>query len=571
MKIKLFTCILMLSVLFPVFASAQKVRMKYATKLMEKKEYIEAIEYFEDLAGIRGCDPKVLELAAFCNRKIGNYRKAEYWLSKLMRSKSPLPKHYVLYFRALLDNGKYKKAMIVYKEYMEKGFHDTVLDEYFSNGNFFQKNQLDSSEVCLFSLPMNSFHNELTPALRGNELFFGYAKRERHKGRLTSLNPGNIELRMADVYSETEIIENRSWKTANAKLNKETYVNFSLDSKTIFLNKVDRRKNKQLYWGKGDSLDINRLQKFTYNSRKYSVGRATLSPNGKYLVFSSDMKGSVGGVDLWVSEWKDEKWQQPQNLGENINTHEDEVMPNFVNDSTLCFSSEGLPGFGRFDMFLVGFKDGVVGKARNMGSPVNSYKSEIGVCWSPQYGQYLFASDRERSYDIYVYKKVKPKKQINQPVEMEEVKKEEILVENKKEPEVESIQVASVEKHQKEKVDVNKAEQREIATVTPEEQNTLLIEEEEVQPSKVLAEGEGFYYAIQVMAVWKCSEADSYFEMMFKEDKNSFEVVEEDGWLKYRTGHFNSYREALENANDLGYSQVYIVRMNATQVIRKIK
>lgn len=65
----------------------------------------------------------------------------------------------------------------------------------------------------------------------------------------------------------------------------------------------------------------------------------TLSVDGKVLVFVSNRKGGIGGLDLWYSI-RDAAgtWSKPQ-LYPNINTPGDEVSPHFGSDGKFYFSS----------------------------------------------------------------------------------------------------------------------------------------------------------------------------------------------------------------------------------------
>ena len=62
-----------------------------------------------------------------------------------------------------------------------------------------------------------------------------------------------------------------------------------------------------------------------------------------------------GAEDIYVSFWDDttKSWQEPKNLGPQINTPLQELTPFLAPDNkTLFFSSNGLPGFGSRDIFV---------------------------------------------------------------------------------------------------------------------------------------------------------------------------------------------------------------------------
>jgi OmpA-OmpF porin, OOP family len=50
------------------------------------------------------------------------------------------------------------------------------------------------------------------------------------------------------------------------------------------------------------------------------LGGPCLSYDGKYLYFSSNMKGGIGGIDIWYSTRNGKTWSAPKNLGKPINT-----------------------------------------------------------------------------------------------------------------------------------------------------------------------------------------------------------------------------------------------------------
>lgn len=78
-----------------------------------------------------------------------------------------------------------------------------------------------------------------------------------------------------------------------------------------------------------------------------------LSPSGKTVVFASNRPGGRGGLDLWSSN-RDENgvWQPPVNLGDALNSSDDEITPHFASEDSLYFSSNGFGGAGGFEIFL---------------------------------------------------------------------------------------------------------------------------------------------------------------------------------------------------------------------------
>ena len=72
----------------------------------------------------------------------------------------------------------------------------------------------------------------------------------------------------------------------------------------------------------------------------------TPTPDGRYLYFTADNRPEGNGQeDIWVSELKDGKWKQAQNIGKPINNNYDETIDNVSTDgNTLLMSGD----FGRY-------------------------------------------------------------------------------------------------------------------------------------------------------------------------------------------------------------------------------
>ncbi|MBL6447873.1 OmpA family protein [Fulvivirga sp. 29W222] len=117
----------------------------------------------------------------------------------------------------------------------------------------------------------------------------------------------------------------------------------------------------------------------------------SLSSDGRILYFISNRGGGIGGRDIWVS-YLDEKdqWSSPTNLGSSINTPNDEVSP-FIhpNNVTLYFASNGLTGFGGFDIFYTERKGTNWSEPKNIGYPINTSADQVSL---------FITSDGEKGY-----------------------------------------------------------------------------------------------------------------------------------------------------------------------------
>ncbi|HEY8936447.1 MAG TPA: OmpA family protein [Cyclobacteriaceae bacterium] len=108
----------------------------------------------------------------------------------------------------------------------------------------------------------------------------------------------------------------------------------------------------------------------------------SLSADGRTLYFVSDRRGGIGRRDIWTS-YKNEKgeWTKAKNIGRTINTVYDEISPFIhVNNRVLYFASNGLTGFGGYDIYY-SEKDtaGLWSPPVNFGAPINNHEDQFSL------------------------------------------------------------------------------------------------------------------------------------------------------------------------------------------------
>ena len=116
------------------------------------------------------------------------------------------------------------------------------------------------------------------------------------------------------------------------------------------------------------------------------------SPDGRTLYFSSNRKvrgrqaTSYGGLDLYSAQMDSRgRFSRVKNLGPEINTPGNELFPYMADDMKLYFSSDGHPGYGGLDLFVVKRANGRT-VIENLAQPVNSTGDDFGI--------FLFRADR---------------------------------------------------------------------------------------------------------------------------------------------------------------------------------
>ncbi|MBK6760347.1 MAG: PD40 domain-containing protein [Ignavibacteria bacterium] len=157
-----------------------------------------------------------------------------------------------------------------------------------------------------------------------------------------------------------------------------------------------------------DNGALNLGHPLTALNGPFFVSHPAISPDGTRLVFVSDRVGGEGGLDLWISDRRDDlSWSTPIGLGRAVNSIEDEISPTFLSADTLLFASNGIGGKGGFDIFFSIFRDG----AWQEPIPLDWLNTEFDEsdCIILPDGSQVFASNRPGGaggLDLWVAKRI---------------------------------------------------------------------------------------------------------------------------------------------------------------------
>ncbi len=198
---------------------------------------------------------------------------------------------------------------------------------------------------------------------------------------------------------------------------------FSPDGSTMYLARAVRQDwptTVEIYTSTRSEAKWSAPQKFEITADTLSnYSDPSVSPDGQWLYFASDMPGGQGGTDIWRINLKD-KHGTLENMGPQINTKGNERYPNMRTDSLLYFSSNGHPGMGGLDLFVAKLqprdeKDKTAMDRwviENMGVPMNSSGDDFGITFG-QGESGMFSSNRgdARGYD-HIFDFIKPDLQI---------------------------------------------------------------------------------------------------------------------------------------------------------------
>lgn len=137
-----------------------------------------------------------------------------------------------------------------------------------------------------------------------------------------------------------------------------------------------------------------------FNSDDYSCIHPSLSADGKYLFFASDMPGGQGGFDIYAVEKSNAGWGVPVNLGPVVNTDKHEKFPFISEWGALFFSSNGRSNsLGGYDIYYAENPLERPEEILNLGEPFNSDADEGGFIIDAEGKSGFFTSNqKERGY-----------------------------------------------------------------------------------------------------------------------------------------------------------------------------
>ena len=304
-----------------------------------------------------------------------------------------------------------KKHFIIYKN-KGKGSKADVLDMAIKNCD---------EAIRLIKKPLNvSFHNMGSKVNSQYPDYYPFVSKNDSVLYFTSRRTGNLGgSKEFDGYYPADIFHYQVHNTISAKAKNigkilntsgdDQVVGLSNDGHTLFIyfDVVD-------YYG-DIYMAHNRAGKFT---RNFKLGdaintssletSASMSTDGNTLLFSSDRPGGIGKLDLYLSrKLPDGSWGTAQNLGEVINTPENEDFPQLSEDGeSLYFSSKGHPGMGGADIFISNWNAdlNVWSKPVNIGYPLNTPDDNMTISFSNNEQFTYISGHRDDSYgfqDIY--------------------------------------------------------------------------------------------------------------------------------------------------------------------------
>lgn len=393
-------------------------RKRLAMTLFDNQSYAASLEVFNELSSDEKKSADVMKRMATAYRLNGQPEAAEYWYGRLVRT-SDESEYLLDYAQVLQQNKKCEDAVYWYKEYAKKTNAEPKTDEELMASCLKVDAMLEHSSVVIRNIEeLNTEFLDFAPIPTGNGIVFTSSRAsDRYQIQADCWTNENFtDLFYADGYG----CDFNKIETLNGAINGKYHdgaASFGAGGNIMFFtrnNYKGRSKDGLIdlkIWQsvkRGDAW--SEAEEMPFNSDEFATCHPALSPDGQRLYFASDRPGGFGGLDLYVTHFVDGDWQEPMNLGEEVNSTGNEVFPFIGADETLYYSSGGFQGMGGLDLYKVEkerrYDESTWTGRTNMGTPFNSSKDDFGFYVDPDGSNGFLTSNRvggKGGDDIYCW------------------------------------------------------------------------------------------------------------------------------------------------------------------------
>ncbi len=405
-------------------------KLKKADQLFKALAYMDAAKAYDEYLEEAPKSPSIqtLKNAGDSYYHIDDNRNALKWYQKIydIQGQDMSDDYFLRYIQSLKGVMDYDKADKLTRDYLTKKGNQNQIDRYLNQVKYNDSLSKTKPLYTLKNLDVNTPKSEFGTAFYGNQIIFASSKDTTklstnlytwNNQPFLNLYVGDRNVNDGNLYNDVVFLQNVMTKYHEAT------ATFTADLKTIYYttnilnnNKLalddGRTNNFQIIKGQIEDGKLAKSESVFFNSKNYSNGHPSLSEDGKWLFFASDMPGGFGETDLYVVQIGDDGTMgSPQNLGPTINTIGNELFPYFKN-GVLYFSSDGHYGWGDLDVYQSTF----LGKLnfttpKNLGAPINSNKDDFAYIVDSTDTFGYVSSNRalgKGDDDIYYFTKVKP-------------------------------------------------------------------------------------------------------------------------------------------------------------------
>jgi outer membrane protein OmpA-like peptidoglycan-associated protein len=395
-----------------MYAQSAKEFLKKGGQQYKAKEYENALKTYKEGLRLYPEDAKLNLQAGLTYLSMPNKKESLTYLQTAF-TLNPTVDPDIYYYLGLSyqSNRQYKSAQEFFAEYKRRNKKAAALaDAKIRQSQFADSLTRIPSDVVVENIGkvINSSFHEYSPLVSadGNTMIFTSNRPTEGSSALSSFEDIYISKKVDGEWTKPLKIS----PNINIEFN-DAAASLSPDGKTLVLyyeyggGDIYVSKANDEGWTKPVALNSNINGPMSWETSAF------LTDDGKHLYFSSNREGGFGNLDIYVSEMDATgDWGRSSNLGPVINTVGREDSPALDPDGrTLYFSSDGHPSMGGTDIFKSEFKDGKWQKPVNLGYPINSVEDDSFFAFSADRRRAYFSTLREEgNAEIYTLTFVEP-------------------------------------------------------------------------------------------------------------------------------------------------------------------
>jgi len=387
--------------------NAQEGKRAKADNFFATYDYAKAIPLYEQLKERDGDLESLLLPLADAYYFNANWKKTVENYQVFQEMGNALPAQQVFrYIHALKALGAVPTANKVASDFLE--IHKGKENEPFwteIEKSLVPTNNLKTA-LRIIELGINSPYADMIPSFFEDGLVFASA---RDTGKVSRKIHGWNQKPFLDLYqvplvggNEVGVKARKLSGDINSKWHDSSPA-FSKDGKTMYFTRNLVSENKDEVPGLGLFIATQNAngdwdtESLPFNDTSFSNAHPALSPDGKTLYFSSDRPGGFGYTDLYrVAIAEDGSYGKPMNMGKEINTAGHDSFPFIDAEGRFFFATNGHPGYGGLDVFVVGLGKGApITPIFNLGGALNSIADDFSFIVNTENGKGFVTSNRK--------------------------------------------------------------------------------------------------------------------------------------------------------------------------------